>query len=246
MQGDTCTDHRCPYRHDVLRCEPCGRSFPASLLSQHESGSSHLRNIAANGATNPKTSQQPLPSQRAAPSPQPTQPKSASPQLGSDAAILVIEGRVMVSHEDGLDFDVVGTGTPADPSFLSISHTIFIESINVWCSLIVQSVTLSPSPSPCFTAFSLGKTAVVQQNAPHKVLVSFNPPHAGTFTTLLYLVFSDHTRPDDKEFTVTRELRGRATLPASPTTTTIHLRLWKRGAKTLESPSQTILVLNSL
>ncbi|KAH9988788.1 hypothetical protein BJV74DRAFT_459911 [Russula compacta] len=219
LQGDTCTDHRCPYRHDVLRCEPCGRSFPSSLLSQHESGSSHLRNIAANGATNPKTSQQPLPSQRAAPSPQPTQLKSASPQSGNDSPILVIAplGRIMVSHEDGLDFDVLGTGTPADPSFLSISHTILIEGVNMLSSLTVQSMTLSPSPSPCFTASLLGKTAVVQQKVPRKVLVSFNPPHAGTFTTLLYLVFSDQTRPSNREFTITRELRGCATLPVSPT-----------------------------
>ena len=151
MQGDTCTNHQCLYRHDVLRCEPCGRSFPASLLSQHQSGSSHLQNIAANGTTNPSTSPHSLSSQQAAPNPQPTPLKNASPQSGGDLPTLVTGPlrRVMVSHEDGLDFEVVGTGTPANPSFHSIiSHSILIEGINVWCRLTVQSMTLSPSPSP--------------------------------------------------------------------------------------------------
>ena len=174
LQGDNCTDHRCPYRHDVLRCEPCGRSFPASLLSQHQSGSPHLRNIAANGTTNPSTSQQPLPSQQAAPNPQSTPPKNASPQSGSDSPILVINPprRVTVSHEDGLDFVVVGAGTPADPIFRSINHTILIEGINMVSSLIVRSMTLSPSPSPWCEWFS------------HPVLISHD------FSWQLYCVFT--------------------------------------------------------
>ena len=157
LQGNKCTDIRCLYRHDILRCEPCGRSFPAPLLHQHESGSFHLRiiaNRAINGPTNPvaSTSQhlRPSPPQPASPSPQPAPPKSVSPQSGRDSSILVPDplGRVIVSRENGLDFEVVGVGTAADPSFDPRCDIILIEKTGVMSSLSMQSMTLTPSPSP--------------------------------------------------------------------------------------------------
>jgi hypothetical protein len=54
---------------------------------------------------------------------------------------------------------------------------------------------------------------VVQQNSPRKVLVSFEATHAGTFHATLEIIFGDKTRPNDQRFSVTRELRGCATLP---------------------------------
>ncbi|KAH9038479.1 P-loop containing nucleoside triphosphate hydrolase protein [Lactarius pseudohatsudake] len=45
LAGGTCTPNGCPDRHDILRCEPCGCSFPADLLGQHSGGKKHLRNI---------------------------------------------------------------------------------------------------------------------------------------------------------------------------------------------------------
>jgi len=42
--------------------------------------------------------------------------------------------------------------------------------------------------------------------------VTFQPPHAGTFHTTLKMTFSDEIRPNDQEFSVTRELRGNAIL----------------------------------
>ena len=70
-----------------------------------------------------------------------------------------------------------------------------------------------------FTAVLLGKTAVVQQKTPRKVLVSFRPLHVGTFLATLRITFNDKTRPNNLEFTVIRELRGRAILPGDPATT---------------------------
>jgi hypothetical protein len=58
---------------------------------------------------------------------------------------------------------------------------------------------------------------MVLQSLPRKVLVAFTAPHAGTFHASLRITFSDTMRPNDQEFTVVRELRGRAILPIRPT-----------------------------
>ena len=63
-----------------------------------------------------------------------------------------------------------------------------------------------------FVAALLGKTVVVWQNSPRKVLVTFKPPHPGTFHAVLRITFSDKSRPNDQEFVVERELHGRAVL----------------------------------
>jgi hypothetical protein len=55
IQGSTCINSRCPFRHDVFHCKPCGCSFPASFLTQHESTQQHLQNIASNGPPIPST-----------------------------------------------------------------------------------------------------------------------------------------------------------------------------------------------
>ena len=53
---------------------------------------------------------------------------------------------------------------------------------------------------------------MLQQNLQREVLVTFKPPHAGAFHTILKMTFSDGMRLNDQEFSVTRELRGRAIL----------------------------------
>jgi hypothetical protein len=64
-----------------------------------------------------------------------------------------------------------------------------------------------------FVSALVGKTAAVRQKSPRKVLVTFKPPHAGTFHAALEITFCDATRPaSDQEFTVVRGLRGRAVL----------------------------------
>ena len=45
--------------------------------------------------------------------------------------------------------------------------------------------------------------------------MSFNASHIGYFHAVLKINFRDRTRPNDQEFTVTRELRGHATLSIS-------------------------------
>jgi hypothetical protein len=67
-----------------------------------------------------------------------------------------------------------------------------------------------------FTACLLGKTVLVQKNSRRKVLVTFKAPHAGAFHAALKITFSDKTRPNDQEFTIVRELRGRAIPPGGP------------------------------
>lgn len=52
---------------------------------------------------------------------------------------------------------------------------------------------------------------------PRDVLVSFHASRVGTFHATLNVNFSDTSRPKREEFTVTRELRGRAILPGIPT-----------------------------
>jgi len=110
LQGDTCVDSRCQYRHDISQCKPCGHSFPASLLNLHQSGRAHLENVASNRSTNSSTPQYSRPSQPAPP-PEPTPPPSRSPLSTDRPSIPVAELPITVSHEDGLNFVAEGTGT---------------------------------------------------------------------------------------------------------------------------------------
>ena len=150
LQGEACSDSRCQYRHDVVRCEPCGRSFPTPLLNQHQSSNSHLLNVASNGSTDLSTSLRPSPSQPATPNPQFTRPQPSAPPATArgSSSISATNLLVSVSHEDGLDFVAAGTGTVADPTFPSINHTISIETTSMLCNISVQSMKLIPSPSP--------------------------------------------------------------------------------------------------
>ena len=56
--------------------------------------------------------------------------------------------------------------------------------------------------------------AVVRRKKPRRILVSFQPPYAGTFCMSLRITFNDNTPLGGQVFTVSRELRGRATLPS--------------------------------
>jgi len=149
LQGDTCTDSRCQYLHDVVRCGPCDGSYPASLFYQHLSGRLHLDNVASNGSTGSSTSQHPLSSQHTPPDPQPTPLQTTSPpsQAISGPSTLTPDplGRVIVSHEDGLDFIVEGTGTATRPCFPVVDHNISIEKTAEASGLSVESMTLTSS-----------------------------------------------------------------------------------------------------
>ena len=149
LQGEICADSRCQYLHEVVRCEPCGRSYPASLFNQHLSGRLHLDNVASNGSTDSTTSQHPLPSQHTPPDLQPTPLQTTSPpsQAISEPSTSIADplGRVIVSHEDGLDFIVEGTGTATRPCFPAVDHNISIEKTAEVSSLSVESMTLTSS-----------------------------------------------------------------------------------------------------
>ena len=152
-------DSRCSYSHDISRCEPCGRSFPASVFEGHMNGNSHLERVASKTPATPNTPRKPPPSEPILPTPEPT-PKSTTPRITSppprcDPPILQTDPRVTVSHEDGLDFVAEGTGTVADPSFPSISHAMSIEGTNVESTLFVKFVTLIPFLSPSCVSFLL-------------------------------------------------------------------------------------------
>jgi hypothetical protein len=82
--------------------------------------------------------------------------------------------------------------------------------------VIWRPYPVSNLPSCSFAAYLLGKTVLIQQNSPRKVLVTFKAPHAGTFHAALKITFSDKTHPNDQEFTVVRELSGRTILPGGP------------------------------
>jgi hypothetical protein len=145
LQGATCVNSRCPYNHDVFRCEPCGRSFPASLLDQHQSAQLHLRNVAANGSpvpSTPRSSQSPFSDLLSAPIADTYRPS------GRNTPTPDVAPRVTVSDEGGLDFVVDGTGSADNVSFPSISHTLVIERAAVTYSLTVQSTKPTPSPNP--------------------------------------------------------------------------------------------------
>jgi hypothetical protein len=66
-----------------------------------------------------------------------------------------------------------------------------------------------------FVARLLGKTSEVRKSSACTIEVSFKAPRVGTFQGSLRITFRDKMRSDE-EFTVTRELRGRAVLADSP------------------------------
>ena len=251
LQGIKCTETWCQYRHDIIRCELCQRSFPASLINQHENGKLHLGNVYLNSPLLPTDSRVPadpdgwdtapigprvLP-QTPAPQSASSRTQSSPPQLMStpsprNSFATVTAPRVIVSGENGLDFVVEGTGTTTCPCFPIVSDNISIEKTTVVSSLSVVSMTLASSPSQwcewfgssvktsyvsprSFSASLLGTTAEIRKKNRRTILVSFNAPHAGTFHAILSINFNDKTRPHDPEFTIRRELRGHAVLPAS-------------------------------
>ena len=149
LQGDPCVNSRCQYRHDVVRCEPCGRSYPASLLSQHQSGKLHQENVASEGSTDQYATPPSRPSRPTTPNPEPTPPSRRSPLVsGGSPSRPAADLPITMSHEDGLDFVAEGTGSAADRSFPSISHTISIENTSSLSDLSVKAMKLEPSPSP--------------------------------------------------------------------------------------------------
>jgi hypothetical protein len=76
---------------------------------------------------------------------------------------------------------------------------------------------LSSHVSPgSFVARLLGQTTFeVRKSSPRTIEVSFRAPRVGDFQGVLWITFRDKMRSDE-EFTVTRELRGRAILSDSP------------------------------
>lgn len=238
LQGDKCTDSRCRYRHDILRCELCRRSFPAALLNQHENGKLHLSNVHLSGLLSPVDQWTSLPSpsfQSASLSPQ---PQIISPPSEGNTSITKTgaDPRVIVSGEGGVDLIVEGKGTAAYPDFPVVTCKITIEKTEVVSSLFVESMTLAYSLderrwcesfsasvhelgfslfSRSFSAYLIGKTDVVKKKMPRIIVVSFEPPYAGTFHAMLKINFGDRARPYDGGFTVTCGLRGHASLPAN-------------------------------
>jgi hypothetical protein len=83
---------------------------------------------------------------------------------------------------------------------------------------LVALFQLSFSPGS-FVAGLLGKTLDVRKSSPRKIEVSFKAPRVGTFQGTLRMTFRDKTQSDEEltvtQFTVTRELRGRAILPGA-------------------------------
>jgi hypothetical protein len=249
IRGGTCTDNECPKRHDILRCEPCNCYFPAPLLGQHESGKNHLRNVAS----------RPGPS-----SVPPESPQDTSLASGSDVPTPAADPRVTVSDEGGLDFLVEQTGNAENPSFSSVSFTIFINRTEFPSSLLVKSLTLDPLPNPwcepiwchsiqrahipsgSFSASLVSESGKVRQKRSCKILVSFQAPRPGNFRAFLNITFVDNLRPDDQEFAVTRELRGRAILPGGQTSnedaseTATAVRLGCEGTGIAVSPKSVL------
>jgi len=85
---------------------------------------------------------------------------------------------------------------------------------------MVRAALVTPFNFSCapdsFVASLLGKTGLVQENSPRKILVAFNPMHAGIQRAIITITFRDKSRLSDQEFAVTRELRGCAILPGDP------------------------------
>ncbi len=186
----------------MIYCEPCGCYVSDNILTQHNEGRKHLRKIAANGTTNTVP-----PHQRALlglPNPDP---------------------RVKVSHEDGLDF-VEGEGIEQvilierTEEFSSLSFRVNKRVVGArtpasWCALFDDSIRKSHALLGSFEVSLPGETSVVRRRKPRRVLVSFQPPHAGTFHMFLDIIFNDSSVPSEAEFVVRRELRGRSTPPSS-------------------------------
>jgi len=143
-----------------------------------------------------------------------------------------------VSHEDGLDFLVEGTEGAGWPSFLfspsPAKQIILIEKTRAfsslsfranqrsddaqtpasWCALFDNLIRNSHALLVSFEVSVPGETSVVRRRKPRRVIVSFQPPHAGTFHMFLDIIFNDSSVPSEAEFVVRRELRGRA-VPSS-------------------------------
>ena len=165
LQGEICIDSRCQYRHDIVRCEPCGRSFPASLLHQHQSGRHHLENVTSDSFPNPRSFQHPYLSQLSSPNPRPQAriPEITSQESGDNLKPLVPDHpdedpqeRVTVSHKDGLDFVIEGNEAEENPVFPPLSHIIMVENTSSLSNLSMQSMKLRrlvPSQSPWYEWF---------------------------------------------------------------------------------------------
>ena len=160
LQGEICIDSRCQYRHDIVRCEPCGRSFPASLLHQHQSGRHHLENVTSNSFPSPRSFQDPYLSQPSPPNPRPRIPEITSQESWDNLKPFItdedLQERVTVSPEGGLDFVIEGNETEANPVFPPISHTIMVENTSSLSNLSMQSMKLRrlvPSQSPWYGSF---------------------------------------------------------------------------------------------
>jgi hypothetical protein len=82
----------------------------------------------------------------------------------------------------------------------------------IWSLLSITLNTLVNS----FTASLIGELSTLQKNRAREVIVAFQPSHVGNFHAVLGIAFSDKGRANDRGFTVTRELRGRAILPGRP------------------------------
>ena len=147
LQGDPCANSRCQYLHDVVHCEPCGRSYPASLFSQHQNGKLHQEKAASKDPTHQNTTQTSCPSQPTTPNPEPTPLSRSSPLVsGGSPSTPAADLPITMSHEDGLDFVAEGTRSAADRSFPSIN--ISIENTSSLHNISVKSMKLEPSPSP--------------------------------------------------------------------------------------------------
>lgn len=164
------------------------------------------------------------------PASQPVSLKTTSPAISTPTSIT--DSRVAISHEGGLHFEVEGTEIarqitfPLDDLAILVRKTEVVSSLTIsavylffstetpktWCGLFAGETLDSHVFPDSFKASVFG--TVLQQKTPRRILVSFLAPHAGTFRASLRIVFSDNTRPSGKEFTVSRELRGRATLPS--------------------------------
>jgi len=139
----------------MRRCEACDCSFPVSSFQQHQSGKQHLQNVAPNGNPVPGAPREPSPSpsHSAWSNLRSTPPQATSPPSVGHPPVRAADPRVAVSHENGLDFFVEGTGPATHPTFSSINHTLSIEITSVRSALSVESVTLSPPSGSWYEIF---------------------------------------------------------------------------------------------
>ena len=156
LQGDKCIDSRCQYRHDILRCELCRRSFPAPLLKQHENGNLHLSNVHLSELLSDRWDTTPVdhstsPSlQSASLSPEP-QITFVPPEDSTfiTETVASADPRVIVSGEGVVDFIVEGKGTAAYPDFPVVNRNITVKKTEVVSGLSVESMVLAYSPGQC-------------------------------------------------------------------------------------------------